>query len=171
MKISITYGILSGIIISAWIICGLTFQWYETGFAKPWNWLSYIIQVGFLYFGMQEAKVKKYEGQMSYPSALLEGFIITLTLAVIYSLANYLYYYFAGNADIVNYALRESEKYLKEIKRPEEILPNSKVITEAFTPGNQAVSAFKDKLITGIIFITIFAMILRKRGETVNTTK
>jgi hypothetical protein len=164
MKISIKYGALSGIIISAWIVCGLYFKWYETGFASPWNWLSYIIQIIFLYFGMKETKVKEYLGKMSYPSALLSGLTITLTLALIYSLANYLYYYF-GNNDVMNFALMQNEKYLTQIHKTEMIAENSKVIVDAFRPGSQAKSAFTEKLVLGVVFTFIFAMIHRKKDE------
>jgi hypothetical protein len=166
MKISVFYGLISGIIISAWIVCGLYFKWYETGFAKPWNWLSYIIQVIFLYYGIKETKIKKYLGRISYPSALLSGLAITITLAIIYSLANYLYYYF-GNSDVMNFALMQNEKYLTEIQKTEMIAENTKIIIDAFSPGSQAKSAFTEKLILGIVFTFIFAMILRKKDEPV----
>jgi Na+/H+-dicarboxylate symporter len=166
MKISIKYGIISGIIISAWIIGGNYFEWYQTGFAKAWLFLVYIFQIILLYLGIKETKVKKYSGRMSYVSALLSGLVITLVLATIYSLANYLYFRF-GNSNILNFALSENNRILTEMKKTEDIAKRSKMITDAFSPGNQASSAFTEKLIIGIVFTFIFAMILRKRDEPV----
>jgi Na+/H+-dicarboxylate symporter len=166
MKISLKYGIISGIIISAWIIGGNYFEWYQTTFARLWLLLVYVFQIVLLYLGMKETKVKKYLGRMSYASALLSGLIITLSLAVIYSLANYLYFKFGDN-HIINFALSENKRFLTEMKRPEDIIQSSKMIAEAFSPGGQAGSAFTEKLIAGIVFTFIFAMILRKRDEPV----
>jgi len=166
MKISIKYGIISGIIISAWIIGGNYFEWYQTGFAKFWLFLVYLFQIVLLYLGIKETKMKKYLGRMSYASALLSGLIITLVLAIIYSLANYLYFKFGGN-NMINFALSENKRYLIEMKKPEDLVLSTKMITEAFRPGSQAGSAFTEKLIIGIVFTFIFAMILRKRDEPV----
>jgi Protein of unknown function (DUF4199) len=166
MKISIKFGIISGIIISAWIIGGNYFEWYRTGFAQVWLILVYIFQIGLLFMGIKETKEKKYAGNMSYASALLSGLIITTALALIYSATTYLYFRFA-NDSMVNFALSENKRYLTELKKPELIAQSSKMIVEAFSPGSQAGSAFIEKLIVGIVFTFIFAMILRKRNEQV----
>ncbi|HXA02636.1 MAG TPA: DUF4199 domain-containing protein [Cytophagaceae bacterium] len=166
MKISIIYGIISGIIISAWIIGGNYFEWYQTGFAKVWLLLVYVFQIVLLYIGIKETKMKKYLGRISYVSALLSGLVITTVLAAIYSLANYLYFKF-GNNDILNFALSENKRFLTEMKKTEDIVQSTNMIIEAFSPGSQASSAFTEKLIIGIVFTFIFAMILRKRDEQV----
>src|ERR1700751_5722676 len=111
MKICIKYGIISGIIISAWIITGNYFEWYQTAFAKVWLIIAYVFQIALLYIGIKETKVKIYSGQISYASALLSGLVITMVTAIIYSLANYLYFKF-GNNDMMNFALSENKRFL-----------------------------------------------------------
>jgi uncharacterized membrane protein len=126
----------------------------------------YLFQVVLLYLGIRETKIKKYLGRLSYPSALLSGLTITLILAIIYSLANYLYFK-AGGSDMVNFALSENKRFLTEMKKTEEIAQSNKVIIDAFSAGSQAWSAFMEKLVVGIVFTFIFAMVLRKRDEPV----
>jgi hypothetical protein len=163
MKISITNGIITGIILSAWLMAWYYFEWYQSNFSYPLIYINYPIQIFWLYWGIRETKVKNYSGEISYPSALLSGLTITLTVALIYSLANYLYFKFAGG-DFVNFAIGQS---IVNIKNPQDIIKESMRIKEIINPASQATDGFLDKFIPGIVFTFIFAMVLRKKSEPV----
>jgi hypothetical protein len=161
MKTSITYGIITGIILSAWLMVWYYFKWYQSSFSYPLIYINYPIQIVWLYWGMRETNIKEYAGEISYPSALLSGLTISLTVALIYSLANYLYFKFAG-ADFVSFAISQS---IANIKNPQEIIKESMRIKEIINPTSQALDGFLDKLIPGIVFTFIFSMIFRKKSE------
>jgi hypothetical protein len=165
MKIPITYGIVCGLIISIWIVAGYYFQWYTTGFANFWLLLAYLIQIIGLFLGLKVYKDKKFQGGISYVTALYAGLIITFFLTIIYSFSTFIYFNNSGN-EILNFALTESEKALIQMKKPlSEINENVKLLKESFTPSNQAKSAFIEKFIIGLFFSLVFATILRKRDN------
>jgi hypothetical protein len=163
MKISISYGIITGIILSVWLMTWYYFEWYQSSFSYPLIYINYPIQMVWLYWGIRETRIKKYSGEISYPSALLSGLIISLTVALIYSLANYLYFKFAGG-DFVSFAISQS---IVNIKNPQEVIKESMRIKEMINPASQALDGFLDKLIPGIVFTFIFSMVLRKKSEPV----
>lgn len=165
MRIPIIYGIVSGLIISLWILTGYYFKWYALGFSSFWLLSSYLIQIISLFLGIKAFKDKIYHREISYINALWGGLVITFILTVIYSLTTFLYFNNSGN-DLLNYALTESSKALKEQNIPlAEINENKKRIEDALTPLNQLKSAFVEKSIVGVFFSLVFATILRKRNN------
>jgi hypothetical protein len=164
MKIPIIYGIVSGFMISLWILAGYYFRWYALGFASYWLLSSYLIQIVTLFLGIKAFKDKKYEGEISYINALWGGLIITFFLTTIYSVTTFIYFSNSGN-EILDYAITESTKALTELKKPLSEINETKIkITDALTPSNQLKSAFIEKFIIGLFFSLVFATILRKRN-------
>jgi hypothetical protein len=165
MKIPIIYGIVTGVLISGWILAGYYLQWYNTGFHQYWLALPYFIQVVCLFMGIKVCKDRTHHGQISYVNALWAGLVITSILTIIYSLMTFIYMESHGN-EVLSFVLNKNKTIMTEMKKPlSEINETSKLIKETFTPSNQAKSAFIEKFIIGLFFSLVFATILRKRDQ------
>jgi hypothetical protein len=164
MKIPVVYGIVSGLLISTWILAGYYLKWYTTNFDHYWLALPYFIQIVCLFMGIKVCKDRTYHGQISYGKALLAGLVITSILTIISSTTIYIYFEKYGN-EVLNYSLNKNRMIMTEMKKPlAEINETAKLIKEAFDPLNVAKSDIQ-KFIIGLFFSLVFASILRKRDQ------
>src|SRR4051812_18391721 len=111
MNSSFKWGLLTGLLVSVWLIGG--FSLFVALFGKTphstlralTGSLGFIILFMGIFYGMKTEKAKIRSSRFTYFNAFLSGLIVTIVVAVIVSLASFLYvkYLYPGfTEDMVN---------------------------------------------------------------------
>jgi len=161
LKTTVKFGILAGIFLILWDYLLYNYLYVQVGYYAIL--VQVIIIASCIFFGIKEAKNKRYEGDISYKNASLTGFIITLYAAVLFTTVVY-YFYPYGNLNFERDFVRIITEKMKVTGRSaEEIKKEVQTAKEYLKPHSLALGAFYNTLIIGVIFTLIFSSILRKR--------
>lgn len=162
MKISLKYGLLLGFILVAWEVLFYNYLWSSGSWI--FVFIPVIIICVFIYLGIREIKIKKYDSSITYKNATLSGLLITVYAGIIYAggvFASYPY----GNDHFKEDYLRKSEKAMKNDPdmTQEDISKRLKEFEINLNAENMAKSAFISILIFGTISSLLSASIHRQK--------
>ncbi len=164
----IKWGLISAAVSIIYSIINTQLLINEISFNKAINGLlSAVISITILFIGIKEYRDKFNGGYITFSKGFKTGFMIVLISTLIFAVFSYIYNsYIIDYSIIENNALKESLKYMKEKKLPEEQIKQSLEYTKKFLSINYAViSTVVGGIIIGSIFSLIVAAIVKKENK------
>ncbi|GEM_PF-1428053 len=163
MKIIIKYTLALTAVLLGKDFLVYNYLW-KTGSALI-NILPYFLIIGlFIYTGIYELKKKKYDGEISYKDASLNGLAIMLCTAIVYSLMFYFVFPFGNPAFKEEFLARALEVLQNNPSFPKEDIPSTmQKYKHNLQPFVMAQSEFITILIFGTITSLLSASIQRKK--------
>jgi hypothetical protein len=169
-KIVITFGLISGLVISGLMLISMSL-WRESSdfeYGEVLGYLSMVIALSTIFFGVKSYRDNELNGSITFGKGFLIGLLITMIAGVIYVVAWEIYFQtaFSNFSDqYLNHSVEkikdsgvtaeEANKKISELKESMEMYNNNTIFRMAIT--------FTEIFPVGLIISLISAAILRKK--------
>ncbi|MBS1517782.1 MAG: DUF4199 domain-containing protein [Bacteroidetes bacterium] len=164
------FGLFTSFILFVWMI--LVYTMIVPNFHEAGNFImfvSVIIPVIGIFFGIRERRDKSNFGQITFKEAFKTGIVITFIVAVMIVIFTYVYYEFI-NPDYVNFLSAKSEQSMIEKNIPrEQINAALTVLKYQFSLNVQIIQQLLFVLIGGTLISFILAFLLKKEKRVKST--
>lgn len=159
------FGLLTGL---AMIVYTLILYLVGVDLHSYWNFFSYLLFVGGMYWGMTSIREKQLGGVMTYGKAFGTGFWIAFFAALLLGIFSYFYLKYIDPSALANATAEAEDKILASNPDiSDEDLQKALDMVKIFTnPVMSAVSQFISNLIVGTIFSLIIAIFAKREDRT-----
>jgi hypothetical protein len=169
-KIVITFGLISGLVISGLMLISMSL-WRESSdfeYGEVLGYLSMVIALSTIFFGVKSYRDNELNGSITFGKGFLIGLLITMIAGVIYVVAWEIYFQTAFSDFSEQYlshsvekikdsgvTAEEANKKISELKESMDMYNNNTIFRMAIT--------FTEIFPVGLIISLISAAILRKK--------
>lgn len=161
LRTAMMYGAFSG--ISSFLVFIIIYMIGKNPLGM-FSWLAFWIPILFIILGIQNYRDKELGGYIGYGRALGTGVLITLFLAILFSVLSYAFLTFIGT-DILEVHKLEMIEGMEKAKQymGDTLYETGLEEIDSMTIGKMALGDFQNKIIGGVFVSLFIAAFLRKR--------
>lgn len=163
---ALQFGLLTGL---ALIVFTLILYLAGVGDKSPVHFISLVIYIGMIYWGITNIRDRQLEGVMSYGKAFGTGFWITLFTAILVGVFAFFYLKYIDTAALTRAMTAAENKILAANPNISDAdLDKALSMAKTFsTPTFSAIGQFVGNLLIGTVFSLIIAIFAKREDKTI----
>ncbi len=163
LKSALNYGAILGLVLVALTMIPFLMDDYEN---KIFQYISYIVMIGGLYWSIKSYRDKERGGLISYGNALGFGVLVSVGFAILTAVFSYLYLKFVDDT-MLQYVAEESRRQMEERGGMSDAeMDQAMSFASSFaSAGFIGFMAFLANVIIGFIISLVLAFVLKKESE------
>jgi ABC-type transport system involved in cytochrome c biogenesis permease subunit len=164
---ALNYGLYTSI---GFIIVSLLFYALDVDRTGWVNYLTFIVLIVGIYFGIKTFRDKHSGGYLSYGSCLGTGVIISVVVGVVMAVYTYLFFQYFDPSELTKILEMTSQKLADKGLTDEQIDQAMAISSKFMTPAMMAISSIFGMALWGTIFSLLISIFLKKNDDSFTGT-